>query len=111
MRQISVLAVLLVFLGGTVVAIADDNEVLLTTRYLTDNDGHNYALQYYLTSNHAVEVCVTTYVTDSVNVSGSVTHGPIRLAPGQKDFYIGQFTQADQSQAWHSSVHEDWVEC
>ncbi len=101
-------AMLLIFAGATA-ALADGN-VTVRGEYLTDGDGYNYGVNWYLDSNVPNQVCVTPYVTDATNVVGSVTSGPVLMQPNETGVNIGQYISADHSQPWSSNVSAKWKE-
>jgi hypothetical protein len=94
-------------LAGTTATFADEN-VSVRGEYLTDSDGYNYGVNWYLDSTVSTQVCVMPYVTDATNVNGSVTPGPVLMQPNETGVNIGQYISADQSKPWSSNVAAKW---
>ena len=91
-------------------ARADEN-ISIHGEYLTDADGYDYGVNWYVSSTVNAQTCVYPKVTEQTNVNGGVTPGPVILQPNETDFSIGQFIAADQSQPWASNVSAQWQKC
>jgi hypothetical protein len=78
--------------------------------YLTDSDGYNYGVNWYLNSSVNSVVCVFPNVIEAQNVTGQITEGPVLLQPYEKNVNIGQHISADRSQPWRSNVGAKWKE-
>jgi len=89
---------------------AQEGNVSVDGVYLTDSDGYNYGVNWYVNSTVNDVVCVVPYVIVAENVNGQVTEGPLLLQPNEKNVNIGQYISADQSQPWRSNVGAKWKE-
>jgi hypothetical protein len=98
-------------LWGASAATADDENIKVYGTYLTDSDGYDYGVNWYLDSTVNAQTCVYPTVTEQTNVNGSVTAGPVILQANETGFSIGQFVAADQSQGWASNVSAKWQKC
>lgn len=94
-------------LAGATAAFADQN-VSVRGVYLTDSDGYNYGVNWYLDSTVSAQTCVMPYVIEATNVNGSVTPGPVLMQPNETGVNIGQYISADQSKPWSSNVGAKW---
>jgi hypothetical protein len=101
---VAFLAALATISGG---ANAEEN-VYVTSEYLTNSDGYDYGANYFLSSTVNDTVAVYPYVVSQENVIGSVTPGPVLLKPNESNFSIGQFISADRSKAWSVDVGAKW---
>jgi hypothetical protein len=97
-------------LSAAAAAKADEN-ITISSEYLTDSDGYNYGASYSLSSTVNSQTCSYPTVTEQKNVNGSVTAGPVILQPNETGFSIGQFIAADQSQPWAVNVTAKWQKC
>src|SRR5690348_14874618 len=100
-------------LGASSYGTADaqpEGNVSVDGVYLTDSDGYNYGVNWYVSSSVNNVVCVVPYVIVAENVNGQVTEGPVLLQPNEKNVNIGQYISADQSKPWQSNVGAKWKE-
>ncbi len=108
-RYIAV-AVLLAVLTAMPSGAAAEN-VTVDGEYLTNSDGYNYGMNFFLSSTVNERICVYPRVVTRVNVNGSVTPGPVMLSANASRFSIGSFISADQSQPWSVDVAARWTSC
>ena len=93
---------------GLAAAAQPAGEVSVDGTYLSDSDGYNYGVNWYLNSSVSTAICVSPYVIEATNVTGSVTPGPVLMQPYEKNVSIGQYISADRSQGWSSNIGAKW---
>jgi hypothetical protein len=102
-RYFRVLAFLTLFVALSARATTEEG-VTVTGTYLTDSDGYNYGMEFFLDSTVNETVCSYPRIASQDNVNGSVTPGPVLLKANESHFAIGSFISADHSKPWSVEV-------
>jgi hypothetical protein len=72
--------------------------------YLTDDQGWNYGMNFYVSNSGNVQACIYPRITEANNVNGQVTSGPMLLQAGESSVNIGQYIAATYGEAWSVAV-------
>ena len=75
--------------------------------YLTDSDGYNYGVNWFLSSTVTDRTCVSPYISEQANVNGAVA-SPVLMQPNESRVPIGAFIAADRSKSWSVNVKAKW---
>ncbi len=107
LAALSCFFVLALLFGNPPSARAEEN-VTVYGEYLTDSDGYNYGVDYFVDSGVNAQIYVAPYIIARENVTGSIISGVLLMEPNEKHVRIGSFISSDRSKAWSVTVGAKW---
>ena len=88
-------------------ARAEEN-VIVYGEYLTDSDGYDYGVDYFVDSGVNAQIYVAPYIIARENVTGSLISGVLLMEPNEIHVRIGSFISSDHSKPWSVTVGAKW---
>jgi len=85
-------------------ANAGDNDAIVTTEDIVDDDGYNYGINFYIDNTTNAELYFVVVVTFKENLVGNVLDGILVLHPYEKGALIGSFIAADIGAPWGANI-------
>lgn len=90
-------------------ANADSSDATISSEYMTDSDGYDFGISYYIDNNIGVDLYVIVCIQSKENVDGDVVHGVIILNPNETYVRLGSFVSADLKKPWSAHIRAYWA--
>jgi hypothetical protein len=90
---------------------AGDNDAVIHSEDILDDDGYNYGINFYIDNLTDSRLYVVTVITYRENVVGNVLNGVLLLGPHEKGALVGSFTADDISRPWGANIRAYWNPC
>lgn len=90
---------------------AGENDAIITTEDILDEDGYNYGINFYIDNTTDSELYVVVVIAYRENVIGNVLDGVLLLEPYEKGALIGSFIAAEISEPWGANIRAYWAAC
>ncbi len=103
-----ILVLLVVLVVPTICKAHGQESITMYGEYLTDSNGHDYGVRFFVESNVNEPIYVYAYIFSRNNVNGDVISDFALLRPNEKRVLIGSFTQKDLSKSWSVDVNAKW---